>query len=120
MNFAEELPDACPPSDAKDVPLTDVYRLSHTDNFTEGEFASHAALGRTPPKSLNDMCRWSSCSLTTHPVVLKKLRKLKHRFALKLSIPAGAGVSKRKEIHVDFWRYEHFDPSTAVVTVEDI
>lgn len=120
MDFAEDLPDQCPPSDAKDVALFDVYRLSHSNSVTANDFASHAALGRVPPKSLKDMCIWASCSLTTEPVILKKLKKLKHRYALKLTIPDGSGLSKKKQIHVDFWRYSTFDPLTAIDEVKDI
>lgn len=120
MDFAEELPAACPPHDAEDVELLGIYRLTCSDSLCESDFASHAALGKTPPKALEDACRWSSCSLTTNPVLLRKLSKLRHRYAVKLNIPVGAGLSKAKNCHVDFWRSKSFDLVAAVECVEGV
>lgn len=120
MDFAEELPASCPPARASDEALNGVYRLASSDEPTADCFASHAALGKPMPKSLTDSCGWASCSLTTEPGVLKKLRKLRHRYAFKLSIPAGAGLSLRERIHVHFWRSKEFDLTTSVVEVGEI
>ncbi len=120
MDFAEELPDSCPPRDAEDVELQGVYRLAPTSSPTEQHFASHAALGKVPPRSLTDLCRWASCSLTTDPSKLKKLSKLRHRFAIRMNIPKGAGLSLRHSIHIDFWRSVDFDPTTAIDGLEDV
>lgn len=120
MDFAEKLPDSCPPSDATDVELSGVYRLTPTDSPTEQHFASHAALGKVPPRSLSDLCRWASCSLTTDPRTLKKLSKLRHRFAVRLNIPSGSGLSKKYAVHVDFWRSINFDPTTAIDGLEEV
>lgn len=119
MKFAEKLPDACPPSDAVDTELLGVFRLTDRPDCSEEHFKSHAALGKPLPRSLGDICRWSSCSLTTDPHVLKKLKKMKHRFAVKLNIPIGSGVSKSGGIHIDFWRLATFDPTVAVVGLEE-
>lgn len=119
MDFAESLPDACPPSDAQDVELNDVFRLAPEETPCLDHFRSHAALGKNPPKYLNDHCRWASCSLTTDPQTLRKLSKLKHRYAVKMSIPEGAGLSKRDKIHIDFWRSSAFDPLAAIVGLEE-
>lgn len=120
MEFAEDLPDLCPPKDAEDIELNDVFRLAPVRAPSLGHFASHAAQGKHPPKSLPDSCRWASCSLTTNPQKLRKLSKLKHKFAYRMRIPVGAGVSKMKDIHIDFWRASTFDPVAAVVQVEVI
>lgn len=120
MNFAEELPDSCPPADAEDRELENVYRLASNSTPSVNDFASHAALGKTPPKSLGDPCRWASCSLTTDPAKLKKLSKLKHRFAVRLKIPSGSGLSKSRQIHIDFWRASGFDPLAAIEDIEDL
>lgn len=120
MDFAEALPDSCPPGDAKDVELNDVFRLAPVSIPSEEHFKSHAALGKTPPRFNVDECRWASCSLTTDPIILKKLSKLRHRFALKMNIPVGAGVSKKDGIHIDFWRSSAFDPISAVIGTEEV
>jgi hypothetical protein len=118
--FAENLPDQCPPSTAVDAAWTNVFRLTDDQPVTEESFASHAALGKGIPKSLANLCAWSSCSLTTEPATLKKLKKLRHKFAVKLDIPAGAGRTLKKGIHIDFWRYANFDVLSAVVAVEPL
>lgn len=120
MDFAEDLPDSCPPAGASDQALNGVYRLAPSSEPTAACFASHAALGKALPKSLKDGCGWASCSLTTEPTVLKKLSKLRHRYAFKLSIPLGAGLSLKERIHIHFWRSKEFDPSTSVIEVEDV
>lgn len=120
VKFAEPLPNACPPGDALDIELENVFRLAPGNSPSIDHFLSYAALGKIPPKALNDECRWASCSLTTDPKALKKLSKLKHRFAVKLRIPAGSGMSKRNNIHIDFWRSSIFDPIKSVESVEEV
>lgn len=120
MEYAEQLPDACPPSDATEDALENVYRLAPGAPATAEHFSSYAAQGKPCPKTLRDLCSWYSCSLTTDPGALKKLSKLKHRVALKLSIPAGSGVSRQKRIHIDFWSGAGFDPLSCIVGTENV
>lgn len=117
MDFAEQLPPSCPPTEASDGPLEGVYRLAPEEKPKPEHFMSHAALGRQLPSSLTDLCGWASCSLTTNPQALKKLRKLKHKYAFQMKIPAGSGLSMQKNIHIHFWRSKSFDPVSAVVAV---
>jgi hypothetical protein len=72
------------------------------------------------PKSLRDPCRWASCSLTTDPAMLKKLKGMPHGYAARLRIPAGTGMSKSGGIHVDFWRFANIDLSAYVEETVDV
>ena len=120
MDFAEELPPACPPTDASDGALEGIYRLAPEEQPKPEHFISHAAQGRNLPSTLTDLCGWASCSLTTDPESLKKLSKLKHKYAFKMKIPAGSGLSKKSNSHVHFWRSRDFDPVASVISVGEV
>ena len=116
LDFAEQLPEQCPPADASDVELEEVYRLVRSKNVDIEVFKSHAALGKVPPKGM-DLCRWSSCSLLLDGK-RSKLPALKDcDWAARLVVPKGAGMSKQKKNHVDFWCGKHFSLEGAVVEV---
>lgn len=118
--FAEALPMECPPSKAVEQDWAEIYRLSFDSRPAEKHFKSYAALGKPVPRSLNDPCRWASCSLTTEPAMLKKLRSMRHPYAFKMSLPSSGGRSHADGIHVDFWRYAGFDVVSSVIDVEAI
>jgi hypothetical protein len=65
-------------------------------------------------------CQWASCSLSFSVEALLKIKGLRrrNRYVAALSIPLGAGLSLVSKQHVDFWRFENFDISTAVKAVE--
>lgn len=120
MEFAEELPDKCPPRSAQSVDLANVFRLTSERVPTANSFRSHAALGKRLPKGLTDACAWASCSLTTEPAMLKKLKRLRYPYAARLALPASAGVSRRNGTHIDFWCSKGFALESAVEAVEVI
>ena len=103
-----------------DQPLSNIYRLTYDNPTTAASFASHAALGKVPPRGLSDLCAWASCSFTSDPAMLKKLKKLKHPYAARLDLAAGEGMSLKKGIHVDFWRARGVLLENLVVQVEEI
>jgi hypothetical protein len=122
--YGEELPDQCPPEDALDDPLPEVYRLVATASPVANDFASKASLGLEKPVSTKATdCEWASCSLSLSADELLKIKGLRRRlrYVAKLSIPAGAGKhrTKGKSLHVDFWRYSSFELATAVQTVKE-
>lgn len=119
MDFLEDLPAGCPPDDAKDCELPEVYRLLTSDQVSSEDFLSQAALGVNPPKGM-DLCRWASCSLVLDAKIQKKLPKFKdtHHFAAMLRVPAGAGKSRKSgKNHYDFWCANEFDITGSVVEV---
>jgi hypothetical protein len=119
LNYGEALPSQCPPEHATDQALDPVYRLVPDATPGASCFASHNAQGRVKPAAVKSTdCQWASCSLNRKVDALLKIKGLRkrNRFVAKLAIPAGSGLSveDRKSGHIDFWRYEHFDVSTAV------
>lgn len=118
--FAESLPDQCPPIDAQELDLIEVYRLLKPAELTPSSFASHAALGKERPSPV-DPCRWASCSLVLDAALMKKLPKFKNcRSAVKITIPASAGRSKINGNHIDFWPYagfSHLSTDYSVVSI---
>ena len=121
MEFLEALPDKCPPSDADDAEWPTLFRLLDTATPGNDAFKSHAALGKGAPEGI-DACRWASCSLVLNAKKMTKYPTLKnHKWAARLQIPAGAGLSKASSPnHVDFWSSSDFDMADAVVEVVEI
>ena len=122
MNFHEPLPEKCPPAEASDQPLEGIYRLLTTEEATEESFASHIALGKEPYPTVCP-CIQSACSLVYDPKKYKLLPRLKdHKWAAKLSIPKGAGLSltTKNKNHVSFWRSQGFDIVSSVLEVVEI
>ncbi len=125
MKFAENLPDACPPPEAKEMAFNPAYRIVKTESAESTCFISHNKLGKPLPISV-DACRWSSCSFFTdidqaRNIVAKlpKPRGVAQKIA-KMELPEKAGLSIKKNNHVDLWFYEGFDPVTAVVDLEEV
>lgn len=118
VQFAEPLPPQCPPLEAHEGELRQVFRLLESPHPTEDAFKSHAARGKACPKGV-DPCRWASCSLTLDTEKLRKLPKFKdtHQFAAVLNIPEKSGLAKGGGPHIDFWRGKHFDIVAAVTRV---
>jgi hypothetical protein len=121
--YAEQLPPHCPPNEAEDKPLKDLYRLVAAKPVPANAFDSHAKLGK-PNRSNANACGFASCSLlgdyNKYLENLPGLRKVYSHFA-KLDIPAGTGKSKAKNknatMHVDFWCYAGKNLKNCVVEV---
>ena len=118
MIYEEPLPDSCPPDDAADQAWDKVHRLIDSAAPGPDTFKSQAALGLSVPHGVPE-CRWASCSLVFDPIKQKKLPKFRdtHNWAAVLHIPKGAGASKRKGNHVDFWQAQGFSMTDAIVEV---
>lgn len=124
MPYAETLPTdcVCPPVDAEDGGLEEVYRLTSNNPPLGIDFDSKAATG-IPCPSDKDPCNWASCSLFKKAKSLRSYNRLRHEkpYLAKLTIPAGSGkfkIGEGKRGHVDFWRYYHVCLSRLVVSVE--
>lgn len=126
MNFAEKLPDACPPPEASETKFNPAYRIVRANPPNQGCFASNTKLGQHQPAGV-DPCRFASCSLFTdiqkakNIARLPKFRNSEPKIA-KLLLPATAGVSilNKETKHIDLWFYEGFDPLSAIVTLEEV
>ena len=125
MGYWEVLPQQCPPADAADVAISEAYRLVGANPPAKDHFASYAKLGKPKPPTV-DPCSWASCSLFTslthlrNMSALPKIRDAGAPFVAKLSLPVGAGMSRLKRKHVDFWMFDTFDPTSAVSQVEPV
>ncbi|MBD3831861.1 MAG: hypothetical protein IE910_00700 [Brevundimonas sp.] len=97
-----------------------MYRLLEDSSLTPSAFDSYAALGKPCPPYI-DACRFASCSLVLDTTPMKKLPKFKNaRWAAKVAIPVGAGRSKQKGNHIDFWPYAGFSPDNVTIAVVGI
>lgn len=120
-SYGEKLPKQCPPEDAENAGLTEVFRLVPVEKPDASCFASHSALGTIKPDAYNvSDCEWASCSLFGSLEAMLKIKGLRKRnkFVAKLVIPEDSGLhvtDKKKHIH--FWRFSAFDLSSAVDSV---
>jgi len=122
MDFVENLPDNCPPKDAAETGYNPLFRLVASKPARRRDFASQAAQGRKRPNGV-DECRWASCSFfTSKEAAMRRLPKPRARFNFIacLSIPNGAGKSKKSKKHVDFWFYVNVNPTQYVTGYESL
>jgi hypothetical protein len=127
MTFLEQLPDQCPPVDAKEYDFVVAYRVVICDNPSIEDFRSHAARNKIRPEAV-DPCRWASCSIflsrDSAIEIARKLPKPRYKspFLAAFPISMGDGVSllKSKSPHVDFWMYADFDPIASIVETESV
>ena len=124
MGYREMLPVACPPDAACDMAVQKAFRLLPSNAPLSSHFDSEAAKGKLMPPSLNDPCRWASCSLFCDMETINKKRKLKnfrqYTHVACLNIVAGSGMLLRIGHHIDFWMYDTFDPIKAIVHVRNL
>lgn len=122
IDFGEDLPEQCPPTEAVDDVLQQVFRLVEHNPPTEDCFKSHAAKGRPLPSTGVSPCAWASCSLFKESGALTRLSRLKKKFPYlaSLTIPAESGRHTSNGVHVDFWRYATFNISSAVTSVTEV
>jgi hypothetical protein len=120
MGFREALPANCPPLGAHDGSCEKAYRFIPSAIPAAADFASYAANGEPPPEGV-DPCRWASCSLYADLSTVHKKRKLKnlrnYSFVAQMKIEAGSGMLLQRSSHIDFWMYDTFNPTAAVVDV---
>lgn len=127
MQFLEDLPDQCPPAEAVDSSFSMVYRIVYNNPVSVDDFLSRAAKGQPTPGGVSD-CRNASCSLFSHLIKMRAQAKLPKfrgngtpRIAyLNIQQGAGLAVENPKTQHIDFWGFKSFDPTSAVIKVEDV
>jgi len=124
MPYWEPLPEQCPPAEAEDIAIDIAYRVVFTNPPKQEQFASLKALGRDMPPG-TDECRFASCSLWSCPTQVRKIAglpkvRIQNPLIAELQIAQGSGTSITKNKHIDFWIYDSFDPTLAVVKVEDV
>lgn len=123
--FAEPLPQQCPPANAQPLEEATLIRLAKQSNPTPDCFLSHAARG-LPIKGDIDPCCYASCSFFQHDEkgeqlnamrLLPRFRNFTHAFLLSVGPEAGLALVNAKK-HVDFWMFKGFNPVSAVTTVQ--
>lgn len=113
MQFAEELPEDCPLSGAKEEPLRNACRFYFFDDGDERNYHSHYALGKDYRNA--GECRGKSISLQNEIAIHQIATAKRHSFFKKLpvaihDIPQGSGKSLAGGTgHIDFWPYKDFD-----------
>ena len=123
--FAETLPEQCPPNEA--TPLSDavLIRLAKKATPTLECFSSHAARG-LPIRGDVDPCCHASCSFFEHDEkgeqlnamrLLPRFKNFTHAFLLSVGPEAGLALVSAKK-HVDLWMFKSFNPVAAVTTVQ--
>ena len=114
--WAEELPEGCPPGKAKPPDNREFYRLVGAIPPTDHDFRSNRKLRPRQPLG-PDECINLACSLWNTYQQCDKKRKLptlKTRKVVKLTLPPESGVILRTHRtqggHHSWWRAKAFDP----------
>lgn len=125
VDWAEELPPDCPPTDALEPDNKAYYRLVDTIPPTEKDFWSLRKL--FPDRKFGrKTCVASACSVWPTPedcVRISKLPTQKDRQVVKLILPPASGRIKktgRGLTHFSWWRTRDFDPIAASSLVEGL
>lgn len=120
--YLETLPGECPPLQAVDVALVDVWRFvensyESTEALDMAAFHSHAQKGF--PTGNASECEARSCSLWTHGSVesARKLPKLRALNMVRLNIPIGNGRSlvNQRRGHIHFWMFNSCVPFNCAI-----
>lgn len=114
MDWAEHLPENCPPNDAN-PPNNELYfRLIEAEEPTEFDFYSHRH--RWPGKKFNlDECRARSLSIWDKFSECKNLLRLqihKNKKIIQIQLPEDSGVIKQtggSVHHFSWWRLKSFN-----------
>ena len=113
MEFLEDLPRNCPPSNARIPKMEVYYRL--TDDFppTERDFLCYKTL--YPGKCFPDECIAKAISLCGTIKQCKHLQKyptLRNKIITKIVLNEKSGVILKtsRESHYSWWRRQSFDP----------
>lgn len=119
--YAEDLPAECPPTNAHEDALEEVFRLIPQATASAADFASKQAMGEVCAPG-SDSCSWASCSLYFDIRPLRKFKRLNKEkpFVARLAIPQGVGryIVNEKTGHIDFWRFSGNCLSGFVLAVE--
>lgn len=113
--WAENLPPACPPSDAFQPNNTAFYRLINNNHPREEDFWSYRKLYPSKIFHANE-CIAMSCSLmmTIESCIdLIKLPAHSNKKIVKITLPSSAGLIKktgRDASHHSWWRAHNFNP----------
>lgn len=125
IEFAEPLPQQCPPANAQPLEASTLIRLAKRSSPTAECFLSHAARG-LPIKGDIDPCSYASCSFFEHDEKgeqlnamrqLPRFRSFSYAFLLAVGPDAGLALANGKK-HVDLWMFKGFNPVSAVTTVQ--
>ena len=119
--WAEDLPDNCPPEDAKSPKGEVYYRLVKYNPPKESDFFSQRKLN--PEKKFNvkiSECRAKSLSISSSMDRAKKALKLPifRRYSIaEIKLSIGSGVVKQTKsdalfgkFHYSWWKYKNFNP----------
>lgn len=121
LKYFETLPEDCPPRAATDQEHKEAWRFVKAQSLDEIEmncFLSQNAKGEIRPGV--DPCGLASCSLFESTkcegfLSARKFPKLRGLSSVRLSIPKGAGVSKKDSRgHIHFWMFADFDPISRI------
>ena len=125
LEWAEELPPNCPPSDAVRPKGEQYYRLVQRIPPSEQDFWSQRKMH--PNKVFNNVseCVARSCSLiSTLDVCIEyaKLPNLRNRKIVALVLTPNSGFVKKTSAHrahYSWWRASCFDPERECVEIKD-
>lgn len=110
--WAEELPEKCPPDDAYPPQNEIFYRLGNNPPV-EADFNSVRLID--PQRSLNaDECHAKACSLFARPELMRrimKLRPFRNKSIIRLTLTPESGLiqSSFSDGHYSWWRRTSFD-----------
>lgn len=114
--YRESLPVDCPPSEAQDGELGEVWRFIQGSTPVDADFDSHAKRG-LPNRNSVPPCEFASCSLfeTERAKEMAKNQFFKRKLASRLAVPASSGrhITNARG-HVSLWMYASFNPCAAV------
>jgi hypothetical protein len=120
MNWAEELPPQCPPSDAVPPHHEAYYRYVDAIPLTDGAFHSQRKL--FPMKAFNvEECIARSVSIFSNPEKIKnwgKLPNFKGKTLVEIVLTPDSGVILRtgtRADHFSWWRVNGFYPGSCKV-----
>lgn len=128
LEFAEELPEACPNGNADQVHRTSFWRFVMVkypagQSIDEQAFSSQHGRGKPCPPN-KDPCDWASCSMFDEERARKmaKIPPFKNKPAVRLDIAADAGPSRLDEDgHLHLWRLGTYDITKDITeTVEKL
>jgi hypothetical protein len=115
MEWAEPLPEFCPPNDSRHPSNEYFYRLIESDEPTLNDFHSHRHLW-PDRKFQTDECRARSVSIFNALEECKKVCRLpihRNKKVVELNLTEDSGLIKqtgRNISHYSWWRYKEFNP----------
>ena len=114
FEWAETLPNDCPPEDALLPQNDNYYRLVKEIPPTDSDFWSHRKLYPSKPFNINE-CITRACSLINNLKRCNNLTKLpphKDKKVVQIILPPESGLVKKtgaRSSHFSWWRAKDFD-----------